>query len=218
MDENPDIKDQSNAVKNHWEKIYESKPLEELGWFQKSPRASLELMNMLGISRKSRIIDIGGGDSLFVDYLLKSGFENITVLDISAKAIERAKKRLGSQANKVEWIESDILDFPPPAGGYDLWHDRAAFHFIQDEEKVNRYISLCNKALNKDGCVIVATFSDTGPEKCSGLEVNRYSERKLSDKFTQYFKKIKCITEEHFTPFHKLQNYIFCSFCHWTTA
>ncbi len=143
--------------------------------------------------------------------LLDKGYQNIWVLDISANAIERAKKRLGKKASKVHWIVSDVTDFEPSVQ-FDFWHDRAAFHFLTTEDKVYKYVSLPEDAINHNGYLILGTFSETGPDKCSGLQVKQYSEVSMSARFEIAFDRIKCIREDHITPFNTKQNFLFCSF------
>ena len=133
------------------------------------------------------------------------------MLDISGKALERARQRLGSNATKVKWIEKDITEFAPDTA-FDLWHDRAAFHFISTAEQARKYLSIARKAIKPDGYLVIGTFSENGPEKCSGLPVRRYSDQTLAKELSIGFKKLKCITEDHITPFHTKQNFLFCSF------
>ncbi|MDR0265775.1 MAG: class I SAM-dependent methyltransferase [Sphingobacterium sp.] len=197
--------------KKHWEEIYENKPLESVSWYQPNPEVSLHFIHQSSLPKEAKIIDIGGGDSLLVDFLLKAGFEDITVLDISNAAIERAKKRLGDQADKVKWIVSDILDFVPDTR-YDFWHDRATFHFLTAREEIDRYIEIADQAISAQGVLVVGTFSEQGPRKCSGIEIKQYSTQSLNDLFQSYFKKIECMTIDHSTPFDTIQNFVFCSF------
>lgn len=196
---------------NHWNKIYTHKQLSEVSWYQPSPTLSLDFVNNLSIPKEAAIIDVGGGDSLLVDHLLALGYFNITVLDISASAIERAKKRLGAKATRVTWIVSDILDFMP-VQQYDYWHDRAAFHFLTRETEVKAYLAIAGKALKANGKLVIGTFSENGPEKCSGLPVKKYSENMLTGTLKKFFAKIKCVYEDHQTPFNTIQQFIFCSF------
>jgi len=200
-----------NKTKLHWEKIYDIKEEDELSWFQPYPKTSVEFLELFQLPLTANIIDIGGGDSHFVDALLGKGYQNIWVLDISEKAIERAKKRLGENSSKVHWIVSDIIDFQAPVH-FDFWHDRAAFHFLTNEVSINKYVSIAEQAINKDGYLILGTFSEKGPDKCSGLEVMQYSETSMSQRFEIAFDRIKFIQEEHITPFNKVQNFLFCSF------
>jgi SAM-dependent methyltransferase len=143
--------------------------------------------------------------------LIEKGFKNIYVLDISANAIERAKKRLGARAEKVNWIVSDVTDYEPTVK-FDFWHDRAAFHFLTSEEKINKYVSIAENAINTNGYLILGTFSENGPQKCSGLEIKQYNETSMSSRFENTFNRIKCIREDHTTPFSTVQNFLFCSF------
>lgn len=196
-------------AKNHWEKVYETKQPNEVSWTQDIPETSLRFIEEAHIDKSAKIIDVGGGDSKLVDYLLKLGYENITVLDISSKALARAKKRLGKDAKKITWIEADITKFKPNTT-FDYWHDRATFHFLTTENEVKEYVALVDSAVN--GYLMVSTFSDKGPLKCSGLNIKQYSENALSNEFEKNFMKIKCITEDHRTPFETTQNFTFCSF------
>ncbi len=197
--------------KDHWEKVFATKTENEVSWFQAYPKTSVEFLELFNLPLEANIIDVGGGDSHFVDALLEKGYKNIYVLDISANAIERAKKRLGDQAAKVNWIVSDITEFEPPIK-FDFWHDRAAFHFLTSEEKIYKYVSIAEEAINSDGYLILGTFSESGPKKCSGLEIRQYNETSMSARFEVEFKRIKCITEDHITPFNTTQNFLFCSF------
>ncbi len=182
----------------------------EVSWTEEVPTVSMLFIHKFNVPKDAQIIDIGGGDSKLVDHLLKEGFTNVTVLDISAAAIERAKKRLGKDAHKVTWIIQDILEFHP-IHTYDLWHDRAAFHFQTDTKKINRYLDIVKHAV--DGMVIIGTFSVDGPTKCSGLEIKQYDEDGMKEKFEQSdFKNIECKREDHITPAGAVQNFIFCSF------
>lgn len=199
----------SSENKNHWENVYETKNPDQVSWTQEKPQTSLELIRSFGLGKETKIIDIGGGDSNLVDYLIEEGYENITVLDISAKALEKAKERLGSSASKIKWITTDITAFEP-IETYDIWHDRAAFHFLTTSEQVSKYISIAEK--NITGFMVLGTFSKKGPTKCSGLDIQQYDEISLSEKFETGFEKINCITEDHITPFGTTQNFVFCSF------
>jgi ubiquinone/menaquinone biosynthesis C-methylase UbiE len=200
-----------NQFKNHWEKIYETKEESDFSWFQPYPKTSIEFINLFGLPKDAKIIDIGGGDSHLVDALLEMGYSNIYVLDISSKAIDRAITRLGSKAKTVEWIVSDVTEFEPTTE-FDFWHDRAAFHFLTSEVQIMQYLSIVRKAIKQDGHLVLGTFSESGPTKCSGLEVRQYTETSMSTLFEKDFKRIKCIEENHATPFNTLQNFVFCSF------
>lgn len=199
------------SVKQYWENIYNAKKENEVSWFQPYPKTSMEFVELFQLPLSANIIDIGGGDSLFVDSLLKKGYQNIYVLDISPKAIKRAKERLGSMASKVHWVVSDIIDFIPPVQ-FDFWHDRAAFHFLTSEENIYKYVSIAEQAINSNGYLILGTFSESGPKKCSGLDIKQYSEASMSARFEVAFDRIKCIHEDHITPFKTVQSFLFCSF------
>lgn len=197
--------------KDHWDNIYSSKAEDEVSWFQPYPKTSMEFVALFNLPLNANIIDIGGGDSHFVDSLLDKGYQNIWVLDISAHAIERAKRKLGERASKVQWIVSDITEFEPPVP-FDFWHDRAAFHFLTSEDKIYKYVSIAEDAIKKDGYLILGTFSENGPTKCSGLDIQQYSEASMSVRFEVSFDRIKCVKEDHITPFKTVQNFLFCSF------
>ncbi len=195
--------------KNHWETVYETKQPSEVSWTQENPKTSLDFIRETRLGKSAKIIDIGGGDSKLVDYLLEEGYEKITVLDISSKALERAKKRLGKNAEKVNWIVSDVTEFKPETT-YDIWHDRATFHFLTMPEQIKTYFEITEKWVTD--FLIIGTFSENGPKKCSGLEIKQYSEIEIEKQFSNSFKKLKCITEDHITPFETKQNFTFCLF------
>jgi SAM-dependent methyltransferase len=197
--------------KSHWENIYATKQPDQVSWFQVYPKTSMEFVTLFGLQKDARIIDIGGGDSRFVDALLEAGFTDVTVLDISANAIERAKTRLGDKAQLVHWIVSDVTDFKPE-GQYDFWHDRAAFHFLVTEAQSDAYTLIARDGIAPGGYLVLGTFSENGPKKCSGLDIRQYSEASMSYKFEKDFDRIRCITEDHVTPFSTSQNFLFCSF------
>jgi 2-polyprenyl-3-methyl-5-hydroxy-6-metoxy-1,4-benzoquinol methylase len=201
----------SDATQHHWDKVYETKAENELSWFQAYPHRSVELIEQCNLPRNASVIDIGGGDSHLVDALLSLGFSNITVLDISAAGINRAKARLGEKAAQVTWIVSAITELKPVVQ-YDLWHDRAAFHFLTREEHIDKYVSIAGEAVKKDGYLILSTFSEKGPTKCSGLEIKQYSEISMPARFNEAFEKINCMYEDHTTPMDRTQNFIFCIF------
>ncbi len=198
-----------NEKKNHWEKVYETKQPNEVSWTQGIPQTSLDFIHSFKLPKSAKIIDVGGGDSRLVDFLIDEGFENITVLDISDKALERAKKRLGKKAKNVNWVVSDVTDYEPETY-FDVWHDRATFHFLTTTEEISAYINLARKAVK--GFMTIGTFSENGPQKCSGLNIKQYSELELQEQLDGGFEKIKCITEDHQTPFGATQNFLFCSF------
>ena len=195
--------------KKHWDNIYATKGMKEVSWFQEVPQTSLDLIASLRLKKDASIIDIGGGDGFLVDHLLKLGYINITVLDISKNAIKRAKERLGKDSNKVKWIVSDITEFEP-IDKYDVWHDRAVFHFFTQEKDINNYKELVDSAVS--GYFLLATFSDEGPNKCSGLEICKYSELDLQKKFKGTFNVVDSFKENHNTPFETIQNFTFSVF------
>jgi SAM-dependent methyltransferase len=195
--------------KNHWETVYKTKQPNEVSWTQENPKTSLDLIRETNLDKSVKIIDIGGGDSRLVDFLLAEGYENVSVLDISANALERAKNRLGKNAEKVSWIVSDITEFKPETT-YDIWQDRATFHFLTTSEQIEKYSEITQNWNN--GFLIIGTFSENGPTKCSGLEIKQYTEIEIENQFSANYKKIKCITEDHITPFNTKQNFTFCSF------
>ncbi|CAN5515845.1 class I SAM-dependent methyltransferase [soil metagenome] len=197
--------------KKHWETIYQTKKSSEVSWTQEIPKTSLDFIHSFELSKNAKIIDVGGGDSKLVDFLLEEGFENITVLDISSEAIKKSKKRLGKNAAKVKWIESDILEFKTDEK-YEVWHDRAAFHFLTTSKAIKKYFSNTKNMVKENGFVTIGTFSTEGPKKCSGLEIKQYDEELLSKQLENGFEKIRCIQENHKTPFKTIQNFLFCSF------
>lgn len=197
--------------KKHWENIYQTKALNEVSWYQPNPSTSIELIEDPAIEKQAKIIDIGGGDSFLVDKLLEKGYTDITVLDISEAAITRAKKRLGNNAEKVKWIISDVSKFEP-LEQYDVWHDRAAFHFLTSTEDIDQYIRTINKGIKTGGKLIMGTFNESGPKKCSGIEIKQYSENSLSSIISNGFKKEECFLIDHTTPSGNIQNFLFCKF------
>lgn len=197
-------------ARTHWNTIYQSKTPDQMSWTQDIPTISLAFIDSFQLPPDARIIDIGGGESQLVDHLLQRGFTNITVLDISQEALRHAQARLGDKAALVKWVVSDIADFRPDEQ-YDLWHDRATFHFLTTPPQVSQYLITARNAVPSGGYFVIGTFSDQGPDKCSGLPVRRYSEDNLIQKL-KGFEKLKCITEDHSTPFHTAQHFTFCSF------
>jgi len=201
-----------NNKKSHWDNVFASKNPKDVSWFQEVPTTSLAFIRSLNLPKTAKIIDVGGGDSYLVDFLLKDGFKQITVLDISEKALEKAKERLGESANKIEWVVSDITEFQDNTKKYDVWHDRAAFHFLIENEQIETYLSVAKTIIKNEGFLSVGTFSEQGPSKCSGLEIKQYSEESMTNKFKEDFEKIRCINENHLTPFKTIQNFTFCTF------
>ncbi|HVX51960.1 MAG TPA: class I SAM-dependent methyltransferase [Chitinophagaceae bacterium] len=200
-----------NHTKEHWENVYAVKSPAEVSWTQNIPAASLALLRTLPLPKTAAIIDVGGGDSRLADCLLDDGFTNVTVLDISGKAIERAKQRLGKKAAGVNWQVQDIRNYKP-GRQFNVWHDRATFHFHTSEKEIESYITLLTNSVVPGGYAIIATFSQNGPEKCSGLTVSRYSAATLTERFKTGFDTVQCFTEDHLTPFNTTQNFLFCCF------
>ena len=197
------------SSQKHWDQVFKTKNSKQLSWTQEIPKTSLEFIHSFGLAKTAKIIDIGGGDSKLVDYLVDEGFENITVLDISSTALENAKSRLGEKAQKVNWIVCDVTEFHPDTQ-FDVWHDRATFHFLTTSDQIEKYLETARNVVS--GFLTIGTFSDQGPDKCSGLQVKQYSEEKLTSELQNGFDKIRCLTEDHVTPFHTTQNFLFCSF------
>ncbi len=197
--------------KKHWENIYQTKELKDVSWFQPTPETSLDFFKQFNVPTTAKVIDIGGGDSFLVDHLLDLGYQDISVLDISAAAIDRAKQRLGEKAKNVKWIVADAATFKPTEK-YDFWHDRAAFHFLTDEQEISNYLQTAQANINQSGILVIGTFSEQGPKKCSGIEIKQYSETTMTDQLKNLFEKIKCVTVDHKTPFDTIQNFVFCSF------
>ncbi len=190
----------------HWETVYATKNPDQVSWTQEVPSNSLELIDALNLHKSAPIIDIGGGDSNLVDHLLARGFENITVLDISAKALEKVKMRLGSKSAQVHWVVADVTEFKPQTK-YHLWHDRAVFHFLTQKNQIEKYIELTNNFVESH--LILATFSPQGPLKCSGLEIAQYDHITLGQTFSNEFNLDLHFYIDHLTPFETYQNFIF---------
>jgi SAM-dependent methyltransferase len=197
-------------TKTHWEHIYESKAPTQVSWYQEHAQFSLQYIQNTGIRKTGHIIDVGGGTSTLVDDLIGDGFQHISVLDVSGAALRLTQQRLGAQANHVKWIEADITQADLPHQAYDLWHDRAVFHFLTQSEDRQRYVEVVRHAVRKGGHVIVATFAPDGPERCSGLEVVRYSPGSLHSEFGDGFDVVDSTRETHQTPFGTEQKFIYC--------
>ena len=197
--------------KKHWENIYSTKELKDVSWYQPTPTTSLDFLKQFDIAKIAKIIDVGGGDSFLVDHLLNMGYSDVTVLDISKAVLDRAKQRLGDKATKVKWIVADAATFKPTEQ-YDFWHDRAAFHFLTQEQEINNYVDTISQSIKSTGVLVIGTFSEQGPKKCSGIEIKQYSEITMTERLQKFFEKVKCVTVDHRTPFDTIQNFIFCSF------
>ncbi len=196
--------------KTHWEHIYQTKPATQVSWFQAHPLLSLQYIQQAGVDKTAQIIDIGGGASTLVDHLLDNGFQHVTVLDISVTALQVAQQRLGARADSVTWLEADITQVTLPNFEYDVWHDRAVFHFLTEPEDRRRYVDGVQKSVKPGGHVIVATFALDGPQQCSGLEVTCYDRESLHNEFGADFELLESTREEHHTPFGTDQKFIYC--------
>ena len=196
-------------AKAHWENIFTSKDSSQVSWYQPHLQTSLRLIEKTGVSRGAQIIDVGGGTSSLVDDLLARGFQP-TVLDISSTALKKAQERLGLLADQVNWIEADITQVALRQNAYDLWHDRAVFHFLTAAEDRRKYIEQVRRALKPDGHLIVATFSLDGPTRCSNLDVIRYDSDTLYSTFGAGFEFIESLHENHQTPFGTQQAFTYC--------
>jgi len=194
----------------HWDKVYASKEEAEVSWYQETPEPSLELLAFVGARLNAPIIDIGGGASRLVDVLLAKGYKDVTVLDLSADALNATRKRLGQASNRAKWIVADIAEWEPPVV-YNLWHDRAAFHFLNSEQQ-RAYIERLRRGLRIGGHAIIGTFALDGPEKCSGLTVNRYSAESLSALLGSGFALLDSRSHEHTTPWGVVQKFQFSTF------
>jgi SAM-dependent methyltransferase len=195
----------------HWQRVFMTKEADALSWYQSFPEISLRLIARAGAGPSSRLIDVGGGDSLLVDTLLSKGFADVTVLDISPAALERARQRLGEKGHKVRWIEADITAWTPEET-WDVWHDRAVFHFLTAPEDRAAYRERLNAALKPGGQAILATFAADGPEKCSGLPVVRYEPLTLAAELGPGLKLAETQRQVHTTPSGKAQNFLYCRF------
>ena len=196
--------------KSHWEKLYAVTAPDAVSWYREHLETSLALIERAASNRNASIIDIGAGESTLVDDLLRRGYKNTTVLDVSQTAIDVTKKRLASAADQVKWLVGDILEIDLPARAYDLWHDRAVFHFLTDEKHRAAYVKQVAKAVKPGGHVIVSTFGPEGPTKCSGLDVVRYDADSLHDEFGARFRLVESSEEIHETPRGTTQQFLYC--------
>jgi len=196
--------------KEHWEQVYATKPETDVSWFQAHAQQSMQLIDQVNPARNARIIDVGGGASTLVDDLLESGYRDLTVLDLSEAALTTAQARLGRRASGVGWLVGDITKLQLPRHAYDVWHDRAVFHFLTTEQEREAYINAVLFSVKPGGHVIVATFAEDGPERCSGLPVRRYSADGLHAEFGSPFTLLQHEREVHHTPFGTTQKFIYC--------
>ena len=196
--------------KEHWEKVYSTKSTDSVSWFQEHAETSLELIRSTGVDGDAAIIDVGGGASILVDDLLTRGYSNLTVLDLSAAALAAAQQRLGSCSEKVAWLEADITKVNLPASHFDVWHDRAVFHFLTTPEERAKYVEAVLRSVKPGGHVIVATFAEDGPMQCSGLSVMRYRAEELHAEFGDTFSLLQQQKESHITPSGAVQQFVYC--------
>lgn len=194
--------------KHHWESVYRAKHATEMSWFQREARLSLELISEVAPDRAASILDAGGGASTLVDGLLRAGYGNVTVLDISAAALKEARARVGIAANVI-WQQENLLEAPLPEAAFDVWHDRAVFHFLTDARDRRRYVDQVQRAVRPGGHVIVATFAHDGPTRCSGLDVVRYTPDALHAEFGASFHLLRSAREEHTTPSGSTQAFVY---------
>jgi 2-polyprenyl-3-methyl-5-hydroxy-6-metoxy-1,4-benzoquinol methylase len=199
-------------TKDHWEKVYATKAATEVSWFQPHAQLSLKLIHDAGVPASAAIIDVGGGASTLVDDLLAEGYEAVKVLDLSSSALAAAKTRLGGRAAQVQWIEANVVEAGLPAHAYDVWHDRAVFHFLTAEQDRRAYVQAVLRAVKPGGLVIVATFAQDGPTQCSGLPVMRYGAHELHAEFGEPFVLLGHERESHHTPAGNEQKFVYC-FC-----
>ena len=196
--------------KQHWEQVYKTKGANSVSWFQEHAQQSLQLIRQTGVQRDAGIIDVGGGASTLVDDLLADGYSNVAVLDLSEAALAAARQRLGARAQQVSWLVGDITQVNLPRHAYAVWHDRAVFHFLTTAKEREAYVRAVLRAVKHGGHVIVATFAEDGPEKCSGLPVMRYSADGLHAEFGAPFTLLRHEREEHHTPAGAVQKFIYC--------
>lgn len=196
---------------DHWTRVYQQKAPSDVSWYQAQPEPSLRALDRFGAGPSNSLIDIGGGASNLVDELLRRGWADLTVLDVAAPALEASKKRLGPDAEKVHWQVADITDWRPPRR-YDVWHDRAVFHFLTKTPQRAAYRRSLTAGLAQGGLLIIATFALDGPDKCSGLPVQRYDAAGLAAEVGEAFQFIEGWQEEHITPWRATQSFNWCAF------
>lgn len=197
--------------KNHWETVYKTKSADQVSWTQKYPQLAIDYLTELNLPKDAAIIDIGGGEGAFAEAATDLGYTNISVLDISDAALQKAKVKFADKSDKINWIVSDILDFEP-LKEYDFWYDRAVFHFLTTKEEIEKYKKIVANSLKENGSFLLGTFSENGPFKCSGLEITQYSEERMKQTFSEDFIAQRCFVQEHLTPFDTIQNFQFCGF------
>lgn len=196
--------------KSHWERVYGTKATTSVSWYQEHAECSLSLLRNTGIAKSAAIIDVGGGASTLVNDLLADGYSDVTVLDLSAAALSAARQRLGARAAKVQWLEADVTEADLPSHRYDVWHDRAVFHFLTEPQQRQAYVETVFRSVKPGGHVIVATFAEDGPTQCSGLPVMRYAASELHAQFGDAFALVKHVKESHHTPSGSVQQFVYC--------
>ena len=201
----------NSDLKSHWENIYSSKKEDGVSWFQEYPKTSIDLIEKYSINKSISIIDIGSGRSRILKNLIENEYDDLTYLDISREACSKSKISLGNKQDLVEWHVVNVLDFNTEKN-FSIWHDRAVFHFLISKDDVEKYKQVALKNIVQGGYLILGTFSENGPEKCSGLNVSRYSTESLKEIFNPEFKMIESFTIDHKTPFNTTQNFLFSIF------
>jgi ubiquinone/menaquinone biosynthesis C-methylase UbiE len=196
--------------KLHWESIYRTKRSDQVSWFQREAALSLALIRRIEPRSTARIIDVGGGASTLVDGLLHAGYRSLTVLDLSSTALDEVRSRLGPAGADVTWLEADVLETTWPSATFDVWHDRAVFHFLTAADERARYVKQAQRAVRPGGHVLVATFADDGPTHCSGLPVARYTPASLHQEFGPGFRLLETAREGHVTPAGGRQSFVYC--------
>ena len=199
------------SKQEHWDNVFASKSTHEVSWTQDYPRISMQFISEINLPKTAKILEVGGGESFLVDALLEKGYTNITVIDISVKALEKAKLRLGEKANLITWVVTDIIQFKPEQK-FDFWHDRAVFHFLTKENEVEEYKKNLDKTVVEDGYFLLGTFSPKGPFKCSGLDIVQYDAQGMKALFEDHFTMINSYQEKHKTPFETYQDFQFGGF------
>ena len=196
--------------RKHWDAVYTKKGSGGVSWFRPHLDRSLAFLDAAKIDRAAGVIDVGGGASSFIDNLLDRGYLNVTVLDLSEAGLEAAQGRVGARASRVRWIRADVTEARLPAGAFEFWHDRAVFHFLLDPQARARYVRAVQQSLKPGGHIVVATFGPHGPEKCSGLDVLRFTPEALRAEFGRDFSKLASTTESHVTPWGTEQEFVYC--------
>jgi len=196
--------------KAHWSKIYQTKGADQVSWYQVNPALSLHMIQQTGIALDEPIMDVGAGASTLVDHLVNLGYQNLTLLDLSAEALQVAQMRLGEKARALTWLEGDVTMASLPEHHYAVWHDRAVFHFLTDPHARQQYVQQVARSVRVGGHIIIATFALDGPEKCSGLDVVRYDPQSLHAEFGAQFKLIRDTKEAHHTPWGTEQQFVYC--------